>query len=225
MADPRSDAGPGAAPDVAPGPDSAPHSSKAELRRRLVAARAERPVTARLADDRARTGHVLAALRDVEPSVVAIYLSTSPHSARPEPGTVELATALWTLGHRILCPVLSPTPDGPRHDPSWAWFEGPRKLVPGLWGIPEPTAEPRGADALAQADLVICSCLAATRRGVRLGVGGGWYDRALQHRREGVETWALLADDEVLDALPREPHDVLVDRLVTPSGILACARD
>lgn len=186
--------------------------------------RRDRPVSARLADDRARTALVLAALRDVEPTTISCYLSVPPHASTPEPGTIELVTALWTLGHRLLVPVLSPTTAGPRHDPAWAVFEGPAKLRPGLWGIPEPTGEALGGDALAEASLVLCSGLAGTRDGRRLGVGGGWYDRALAHRRPGAEVWMLLNGDEVLEDLPTEPHDRRVDALLLPDELLRCTR-
>lgn len=198
-------------------------SHKAELRARARQARRDKPVATRLSEDRARTGVVLAALRDVEPATIACYLSVPPHATNPEPGTIELVTALWTLGHRVLVPVLSPTPDGPRHDVAWGWFTGPADLRPGLWGIPDPSGdEVFDASALSQADLVLCSALLATEQGVRLGVGGGWYDRALAHRRDGSPVWALVADDEVVDELPREDHDVLVDALVLPSGLRVC---
>ncbi|MFZ2259659.1 MAG: 5-formyltetrahydrofolate cyclo-ligase, partial [Luteococcus japonicus] len=130
--------------------------SKHDVRREVVARRQARPASQRLDDDRARTGLLLAALRDVEPATISCYLSVPPHSSRPEPGTLEIVTALWTMGHRVLVPVLSPTPEGPRHDPAWAVFEGPAALRPGLWGIPDPTGEALGAEALAEADLVLC---------------------------------------------------------------------
>ncbi|WP_420174250.1 5-formyltetrahydrofolate cyclo-ligase [Luteococcus sp. OSA5] len=196
--------------------------TKQELRARIVAARQARPAHERLADDRARTGIVLQALRGVEPSVVSVYLSVPPHAARPEPGTLEIATALWTLGHRVLVPVLSPTDDGPRREPDWAWFEGPARLRPGLWGIPEPTGPALGAQALQQAELILCSGLAGTLDGRRLGVGGGWYDRALQHRSPEAAVWMLLNSDEVLDELPTEPHDQRVDALLLPEALQPC---
>ncbi|GAA1395423.1 5-formyltetrahydrofolate cyclo-ligase [Luteococcus peritonei] len=202
------------------GPDG--RTSKQDFRSQVLAARQQRPAHQRLADDRARTGLVLRLLAEVEPSTIAIYLSTQPHAKRPEPGTIELATALWTLGHRVLAPVLSPTDEGPRHAPDWAWFTGPADLRPGLWGIPEPTGPALGAEALGQADLVLCSGLGGTREGGRLGVGGGWFDRALAHRRPGCPAWLLLNEDELVDELPLEPHDVRVDGIVLPSGFVPC---
>jgi 5-formyltetrahydrofolate cyclo-ligase len=56
------------------------------------------------------------------------------------------------------------------------------------------------------------------RDGVRLGRGGGYYDRALRHVRPGAALVAALFDDELVEALPAEPHDRRVTAVVTPSG-------
>ncbi|RSX52905.1 5-formyltetrahydrofolate cyclo-ligase [Bifidobacterium goeldii] len=83
----------------------------------------------------------------------------------------------------------------------------------------EPDTEVLGPQALAQADLVIVPALAVDALGVRLGRGGGWYDRALAFRRDGVRVIAVCWPWETLcDPLPREDHDVPVDGVLTPEG-------
>ena len=70
--------------------------------------------------------------------------------------------------------------------------------------------------------------LAVARNGIRLGRGGGYYDRALQHARPGAVLVALVFDDEFVDELPTEPHDRRVTAVVTPSGgwqTLVCRSD
>ena len=56
------------------------------------------------------------------------------------------------------------------------------------------------------------------RDGVRLGRGGGYYDRALRLARADAVVVALVFDDELVDELPAEPHDRRVTAVVTPSG-------
>lgn len=73
----------------------------------------------------------------------------------------------------------------------------------------------RGASALAAVDLVIVPAVAVDRSGVRLGRGGGSYDRALA--RTTATTVALLHDGELVEVLPVEPHDVRVGWVVTPA--------
>jgi 5-formyltetrahydrofolate cyclo-ligase len=56
------------------------------------------------------------------------------------------------------------------------------------------------------------------RDGIRLGRGGGFYDRALTHVRPDAVLVAVVFDDELVDELPAEPHDQRVTVVVTPSG-------
>lgn len=186
--------------------------AKALLRDAVRRRRAARPDAQRAADDHARTLRTLDFLGDADALRVAVYVSV-----REEPSTLELIGALTAMGARVLLPVLGPEPD-------WAWYAGPDALRAGWNDIPEPTGERLGAAALAKADVVVCTGLAATVRGDRLGVGGGWYDRA-RAAAPDVPTVVLLNDDEVLDVLPTEPHDLPVDAIITPTRTLGCAPD
>jgi 5-formyltetrahydrofolate cyclo-ligase len=56
------------------------------------------------------------------------------------------------------------------------------------------------------------------RRGVRLGRGGGYYDRALAHAASHALVTAVLYDGELLDTLPAQPHDRPVGAVLTPHG-------
>ncbi len=62
---------------------------------------------------------------------------------------------------------------------------------------------------------MLVPALLVDRHGTRLGKGGGSFDRALA-RATGL-TIALVHDDEVVDLLPAEPHDVPVRAIATPS--------
>ena len=65
--------------------------------------------------------------------------------------------------------------------------------------------------------MVLAPGLAVDKRGMRLGKGGGYYDRALAGL--DVPVAALLYDDDLLDEVPHDPHDVPVGMVVTASGI------
>ncbi len=190
-------------PAAAPGGDV--REAKRLLRTRIRRARAVRSEEQRADADARRASLVLGAVPSG--ATVACYLSTGG-----EPHTLDLVDRLAATGHVVLVPLLAG-----RHDPAWAVYPGRASLRPGLWGIPEPV-DPEERP-LSSADLVLCSGLAATRDGRRLGVGGGWYDRALGAARSGVPVWMLLDDADVVDHVPTEPHDRRVDALVTQSGI------
>ncbi len=140
----------------------------------------------------------------------------SAYSSRPgEPDTGPLLEALAARGLRVLLPVLGA---GLQRD--WALYTGPddlRERAPGR--PPEPGTAPLGPAALADADVVVVPALAVDTSGTRLGQGGGWYDRALEHARRDALLVALVFPEELYDAqvhpLPREPHDRRVDAVAT----------
>jgi 5-formyltetrahydrofolate cyclo-ligase len=74
-----------------------------------------------------------------------------------------------------------------------------------------------GVGAIARAWLVVVPAVAVDRRGVRLGRGGGSYDRALARVPPGTEVVALLHDGELVDLVPSEPHDRRVRAVITPA--------
>lgn len=93
-------------------------------------------------------------------------------------------------------------------------------LVPGTWGILEPTTPPV---PLAIIDLVVAPGLAFSRSGDRLGYGRGFYDRAIAELRRTAPdariagfAYAL----QVHDTIPTGPEDQRLDALVTEDELL-----
>jgi 5-formyltetrahydrofolate cyclo-ligase len=64
--------------------------------------------------------------------------------------------------------------------------------------------------------------LAFTQDGKRLGYGGGWYDRLLA-AANGTLKIGVAHEFQIVDDLPHEPHDILLDRVVTPERSIYCA--
>lgn len=89
----------------------------------------------------------------------------------------------------------------------------------GALGVGEPAGTPIPG-AVARVELFVVPALAVDQRGVRLGRGGGFYDRLLPLRRRGVLAVALLSDNEFVTTLPWEPHDAPVDAVATPAGLI-----
>lgn len=189
--------------------------TKADLRSRLTAAREILPPSEREAAGRALRDAVLEMPEVSTAGTVAAY-----YSVRTEPPTRGLVYALWKRGTYVLLPVLRP--DG---DLDWASYEGPESLTPGRFGLLEPSEVLRGPSAVTRADVVLVPALACSRSGARLGRGGGSYDRTLARVGGEVLTMALVYDDELLDSVPSEPHDVPVRAIARPRhGITRLAR-
>ena len=64
-------------------------------------------------------------------------------------------------------------------------------------------------------DVVIVPGTAFTRHGDRIGQGGGWYDRFLVGCRSDATTIGVGFSPQVCASLPTEPHDVVLDYVVT----------
>lgn len=181
--------------------------TKAERRAALSAARRAADPAVRAAEARALCSH-LAAVAGPGDTVCA-YVPVGP-----EPGTPELVDRLRDLGARVLLPVTRPG------DPAallWGEYR-PGALVDGRFGLLEPAGPWLDAEAIAQAAVVLVPALAVDRRGVRLGRGGGYYDRSLPLRAPGARLVAVVRDEELVDELPSEPHDVRMTHALTPRG-------
>lgn len=199
------------------GPVPTPPTAKSELRSRLRASR-----RARSDEDREQVATRLATLVLDLPELVGTDTVAAYVSGPAEPATGPLLEALVARGVRVLLPVLRPD-----SDLDWADYAGTGALVPssvdGRSGLLEPSGAPLGVEAVELAGLILVPALAIGRGGLRLGQGGGSYDRALARVPAGVPVIALLFDGELLDDVPAEVHDRRVTLAVLPSGTVRFA--
>src|SRR5699024_4065060 len=113
-------------------------------------------------------------------------------------------------GFCVLLPLLRAD-----NDLDWAVYDG--TLVAARFGLREPDTPRLGVTAIGEADVAIVPALAVGRDGMRLGRGGGSYDRVMD-RMTATATVALLYDGEWPQPVPSEPHDRPVTHTVTPSS-------
>ncbi len=176
-------------------------------RQRLEAARAALSQEERAAEAAALTR----AVGELDADTVCGYV---PFGV--EPGSPEMLDVLRDRGRTVLLPVI-PTERGPL---DWAEYTGPSSLAGGVFPqVLEPTGPRLGPNAIAEAEVVLVPALAVDRRGARLGKGAGYYDRALA----GVDTdtLVLVFDGEVREDVPADPHDAVMNAVLTQSGVRA----
>jgi 5-formyltetrahydrofolate cyclo-ligase len=186
---------------------------KTALRDQLVTRRGRRSLLEVSQAARAIAEHLMVTSDLRRAATVAAYVSVDT-----EPGTGPLLDRLRAMGRRVVVPVVLPD-----LDLDWAVYDGPDSLTRARRGLLEPTGPRLGLDAVATADVVLTPGLAVDRRGMRLGQGGGCYDRALGRVPVGTFTCTLLYDGELLDEVPSEAHDRPVTAVVTPSGLTRIA--
>lgn len=185
--------------------------TKAQQRSMLLAARRSVPESMRRAEAGLLCAHLAAVVDDAH--TVCAYLPVGS-----EPGSPDLVDRLAELCDEVLLPVTAEGEDRPL---SWGRYV-PGTLVPARFGLQEPPAPWLPPETIERADLVLVPALAVDRTGVRLGRGGGFYDRSLALCTPGTRLVAVVRDDEVLDALPHAAHDVRVTHALTPSaGLIA----
>ncbi|MFB7085495.1 5-formyltetrahydrofolate cyclo-ligase [Streptomyces sp. NPDC056296] len=173
------------------------------------------------ADDVREAAESLAARALAMPEVARAHAVAAYVSVGAEPGTLALLDALRARGVRVLLPALLPD-----NDLDWGEYAGVDSLTlvrhGGRMALSEPAGERLGPDSVTEADVVLLPGLAVDGRGMRLGRGGGSYDRVLARLdRAGARPalLVLLYDSEVVAQVPAEPHDRPVDAVVTPSGV------
>jgi 5-formyltetrahydrofolate cyclo-ligase len=195
--------------------DAQRHSAvKIALRSRLLARRRSLSTSTEAKAAAAVQAATIDLVRSRRPQLAAAYVPIMD-----EPGGPGLPDAILSAlppGSRLLLPILLST-----GDLDWAEYLGTpsestvRALAPGPRGLREPAGPRLGPGVIAEAELVIVPALAVDRSGMRMGRGGGSYDRALARAGKAFSV-ALLHDGEMLDIVPAEPHDRPVHAVITP---------
>jgi 5-formyltetrahydrofolate cyclo-ligase len=183
-------------------------AGKAALRQRLLAARRSVSDGARADEARSLADHVNAVVDSG--GTVCAYVPVGA-----EPGSIEMLDVLLQRANRVLLPVARTTADNSPVALQWGEYR-PGQLVAARFGLLEPAGPWLPATALAEASVVLVPALAVDRTGVRLGRGRGFYDRTLVSRNPHARLVAVIRDEELLDELPHEPHDVPMTHALTP---------
>lgn len=141
------------------------------------------------------------------------------YAALPE--EADIAAALDALARRGACVYLPRIVSYRRHAMVFAARgAGERR---NRYGIVEPA--PGSAVLRASAfDVVLMPLVGFDARGVRLGMGGGYYDRAFtfrRHRRalDGPRLIGIAFACQQVDLLPAAAHDVRLDAVITERGV------
>lgn len=95
-----------------------------------------------------------------------------------------------------------------------------KELSPGFMGIPEPDLPDNRIRDIKDVELVIIPGIAFDFYGNRLGYGAGYYDLLLSNMKKKIPFVALAYEEQLIDTIPSERHDVKVDIVVTDKRVL-----
>lgn len=187
-----------------------PENRKRALRAELRGRRRIRTATEREEAETALTSQLTRLTQELGVRSLSAYLSTPD-----EPGTRDFLRWADENGIRVLLPVS-------REDGllDWAPYDGADEDLD-ILGMPTPTSELLGPIAINDVDLILVPAACIARDGMRLGWGRGYFDKTLGSMEGGPPVYAVIFDDELVDAVPTEPHDQAVDGVVMPSSIVS----
>ena len=178
---------------------------KAELRKQVLQEMKAIPREQKQAMDQALTDQFLKHPFCQEAKVIATYLSF-PHEFQ----TQELIEQALRDGKKVLIPKTYPKG---RMD---FVVYNPQQLVKTSFGLLEPQGDLEVVDA-SQIDLIHVPGLAFTTEGYRIGYGGGYYDRYLEHF--SGHTLSTVYPCQVQQFMP-ENHDIPVQEVLIDEGNL-----
>lgn len=141
---------------------------------------------------------------------IALYLA-----ADGEIDTRPLEVTARSLGKQVFLPVINDD-----DSLSFAHWQTDDTLVRNRYNIPEPSAAAARCPPSAL-DILFLPLVGWDRRGGRLGMGGGFYDRTLS----GITAPLLVGlahDNQQVAEIPRDNWDVALDYVATDTALYRC---
>lgn len=186
-------------------------TEKARLRRRIRAERNALPRAAARAAAFAAVHRLWSLPCMAGAHNIALYLP-----AGGEIDCTPLAVQAWSRGRRVFLPIVA------GRSLRFAPFNPRSELRTNRFGIPEPVTSRRAWRSARQLDVIVAPLVAFDERGHRLGMGGGFYDRALafllqRSQRRRPHFVALAFEMQKLEDLHSDAWDVGLDAVITES--------
>lgn len=125
--------------------------------------------------------------------------------------TMPLVRTAWEEGKSVFVPKVT------KQGLTFHEIHSFDDLEPGVMGILEPLT----AATTRAIDICIVPGRVFDRSGYRIGWGGGYYDRYLATYKG--TTISLAYDVQLLEEIPKEPHDIPVEFIVTERETILCS--
>ena len=118
----------------------------------------------------------------------------------------DIALARWRqLGKRIVVPRVE-------GEIMRFYDYDPARMTTGAFGIEEPIGDVECSPA--DIDLIIVPARAFTTSGIRLGRGGGFYDKYMSLPSFRAAKVGIAFECQIFNTLPHDSHDILVDKVI-----------
>ncbi len=189
---------------------------KEEIRKAVLQKRDAIPATVKKQKDIFVREQVLVIPEFISAKTIVFYAAF-----RSEVGTQTLMEESLRQGKRVALPKVNK--EG--HTLMLYEVKNIDELTLGYMGIPEPTQMDERLVGIDDADLVVVPGAGFDFAGNRLGYGAGYYDSLLSQRKKKIPVIALAYEEQIVDSIPAEQHDVKVDMIVTDKRVIRIAAD
>jgi len=153
------------------------------------------------------TQQALALIEERNAQHIALYLSFDG-----EISTEKLIKTLWAQGKQVYLPVLHPF--NPNHLLFLRYLPD-TPMLKNKFGIWEPKLNVQSVLPLEELDILFTPLVAFDKQGNRLGMGGGFYDRTLQHwQKSSFIPVGLAHQCQQVEQLPTEAWDVPLHQIL-----------
>lgn len=139
-------------------------------------------------------------------------------SFRSEVDTIEMIKISLSHGKQIILPRV----DKENKKLLLYKIKDINELAQGYMGILEPSVSEGKLTGLDDIDLIIIPGAAFDVLGSRLGYGAGFYDRLLAGMKKKIPIIAPAYEEQIVDDIPSEPHDVKVTKIITDRRVIDC---
>lgn len=185
---------------------------KAQIRKELLSKRDNIPPEVRRSKNRMIRERLLSLDEFRDAGIIFFFASF-----RTEVDTSEMIKSSLLSGKRVILPKV----DKDRHELLLYEIRDFGELAPGYMGIPEPPFQERRM-SINDADIVIIPGAGFDASGNRIGYGGGYYDRLLSGLQKQSPVIAPAYEEQVVDSITSEPHDIRVQMIVTDRRLIRC---
>ncbi len=188
-------------------------AAKAELRKACLATRDAMPTDQRIEKS--------LAIADLGTAMIAFKPGTIISGFMPIRSEVDIRPLMAHLrdkGAQLCLPVVLD-----KETIVFRSFEREATLVQTGFGTTGPGPEAKELDP----DIMLVPLSAFDATGTRIGYGGGYYDRAIERLEAKGKMPQLIGiafDVQKVEKVPAEPHDVILDAIITESG-LTCFKE
>ncbi len=187
------------------------YSDKKSLRRKILKKRDSISLPERKKKD-VLIKHALFSIPEFKNANTILFYA----SFRTEVETISMIDESMKMGKQVSVPKA----DKERHKLRLYEIKDIGELSPGYMGIPEPSLSAERLMNLDDIDVVIVPGAGFDYSGNRLGYGAGYYDILLSENKKKIPVIALAYEEQLVDSIPSEMHDVKVDMIITDKRVI-----